>query len=308
MSGVDTGPRAARGAAPGRWGGARAGVARGIARCADGMIRLLGASPSAGREEITGAELRDLVAANTVLDAEERRLIDEVLTAGRRALREVMVPRTEVAFLAANLTVSRALRTVAELAEHSRYPVVDATLDDVVGYVRARDLLAHRDGDRTVTVGALAREVRHLPTSKPVLAALSELRREGFPMAIVADEYGGTAGIVTMEDLIEELVGEIRGELAGGARPPDGTAEVDGLTNLGDLAARLGVTLPDGPYETLGGFVMAELGRLPVVGDTVEAAGRVLTVLSLDGRRVERVLVDRARPPVGQWLEQQPAS
>ncbi|MGA8118006.1 MAG: hemolysin family protein, partial [Actinocatenispora sp.] len=259
-----------------------------MARLADTAIRLLGEGPAAGREEISGAELRDLVAANTVLKAEERRLIDDVLSAGRRPIREVMVPRTEVLFLAANLTVSRALRQVRDV-EHSRYPVVEETNDNVIGFVRMRDLLVRRDGDRTVTVGQLSREIKHLPTSKRLVDALSELRGEGFPMAVVVDEYGGTAGIVTMEDLIEELVGEIRDELAV-ADPVVGTPpEVPGLTNLADLAERTGLRLPDGPYETVGGYLMATLGKVPSVGDRVEVAGWQLSVLALDGRRVDRV-------------------
>ncbi len=276
---------------------ARRWLARTVARAADTAIRLLGEGPSAGREEISGSELRDLVAANTVLQAEERQLIDDVLSAGRRPIREVMVPRTEVVFLAANLTVSRAVRQVRDV-EHARYPVVDESHDDVVGFVRMRDLLIRPDGDRTVTVGQLAREIKHLPASKRLVAALSELRGEGFPMAVVVDEYGGTAGIVTMEDLVEELVGEIRDDLAG-PEPAAGTPpEVDGLTNLTDLAERTGLVLPDGPYETVGGYLMATLGKVPAVGDRVEVAGWQLTVLALDGRRASRIsLVEHGEVP-----------
>jgi putative hemolysin len=283
--------------------GLRVGVARTVARVADGVIRLLGESPSAGREEITEDELRDLVAASTVLHAAERRLIDDVLSAGRRPIREVMVPRTEVVFLAGNLTVSRALRLVGDV-EHSRYPVTTGSHDDVTGFVRMRDLLMASDTDRTVTVGTLARAIKHLPTSKRLVAALSELRREGYPMAVVVDEYGGTAGIVTMEDLVEELVGELRDELSAPDPAPGTATELDGLTNLADVAERTGLLLPTGPYETLGGFVMATLGRLPRLGDTVPAAGWQLTVTSLDGRRADRVAL---RPPTPAPLALPPA-
>jgi magnesium and cobalt exporter, CNNM family len=276
--------------------GLRASLARTVARAADGVIRLLGESPSAGREEITEDELRDLVAANTVLHAAERRLIDDVLSAGRRPIREVMVPRTEVLFLAGSLTVSRALRLVRDV-EHSRYPVTTGSHDDVTGYVRMRDLLMASDTDRTVTVDTLARPIKHLPTSKRLVAALSELRREGYPMAVVVDEYGGTAGIVTMEDLVEELVGEIRDDLSAPDPAPGTATELDGLTNLADVAERTGLLLPSGPYETLGGYVMATLGRLPRHGDTVPAAGWQLTVTSLDGRRAHRIALTPPSPP-----------
>jgi putative hemolysin len=279
--------------------------ARLVVRIADaairGVARLLGTSPTTGRERISQAELRDLVAANTVLDREERRIIDEVIAAGGSLVREVMVPRTEVAFLHAALTLEEAARQ-ARSDWHSRFPVVDGTHDDVVGFVHLRDLLlSERGGQRTV--GELAREVKRLPGSKHVLAALSEMRRERHHLAVVVDEYGGTAGIVTLEDLIEELVGEIHDEydtspepvLVAGTAP----AEVDGLLNLADFAERTGIALPPGPYETVGGFIMAALGRLPAIGDEVPVvpSGPVtdrrpswsLVVLGLDGRRVDRL-------------------
>lgn len=288
-----------------------------MVRAADGATRLvtdlLGASPTAGRERISEAELRDLVAANIVLDPDERRIIDEVLVAGARLVREVMVPRTEVVFLSAGHTLAEAERLVrAEM--HSRYPVVDGTHDDVVGFVHLRDVLFLPERDHCATVGELTREVKQLPGSKRVLAALTEMRREGHHLAVVVDEYGGTAGIVTCEDLVEELVGEIHGEYDG---PPDPAhaglpAVVDGRLNLADFAERTGVPLPAGPYETVGGYVMAALGRLPVAGDEVPVVGRddaddldpeeppggwLLRVLALEGRRVSRLAVSAARLP-----------
>ncbi len=273
-------------------------VARGLAsvvvRLADAASRLLGVSLTAGRESITEAELRDLVAANVLLDREERRLIDGVLAVAARHVREVMVPRTEVLFLDAALPVTAAA-ALASTARHSRFPVIDGSHDDVVGFVHLRDLLIRPQVDPATTVGELAREVRRLPTSKRVLAALSEMRREGQHLAVVVDEYGGTAGIVTLEDLIEELVGETHDEydLAPDPEPADGSrpSEVDGLLNLGDFAEVMGFPLPAGPYETLGGFVMARLGRLPAVGDEVLLTGWRLCVVALEGRRVARVAV-----------------
>ncbi|MEU8259056.1 hemolysin family protein [Micromonospora sp. NPDC048999] len=293
-------------------------VARLVVRAADGATRLvtdlLGASPTAGRERISEAELRDLVAANTVLDPDERRIIDEVLVAGARLVREVMVPRTEVVFLSVGLTVAEAERLV-RAETHTRYPVVDGTHDDVVGFVHLRDVLLRPEHGSGASICALTREVKRLPGSKRVLAALTEMRREGHHLAVVVDEYGGTAGIVTCEDLIEELVGEIHDE---DEAPPDPTvaglpAVVDGRLNLADFADRTGVPLPAGPYETVGGFVMAALGRLPVAGDEVPVVpardgpagpapddppgGWLLRVLALEGRRVSRLAVSAARLP-----------
>ncbi|MET8229971.1 hemolysin family protein [Micromonospora sp. NPDC005298] len=284
-----------------------------LVRTADGASRLvtdlLGAGPAAGRERISEAELRDLVAANTVLDPDERRIIDEVLVAGASLVREVMMPRTEVVFLPARLTISEAARLV-RAETHTRYPVTDGTHDDVVGFVHLRDLLLRPDVDPCATVGQLTREVKRLPGSKRVLAALTEMRREGQHLAVVVDEYGGTAGIVTLEDLIEELVGEIHDEYDAAPDPVHAglPAVVDGRLNLSDFAERTGVALPVGPYETVGGFVMAALGRLPVTGDEVPVPGEPLVagdpdppggwslrVLALDGRRVARLAVAAVR-------------
>src|SRR5437899_2948501 len=222
-------------------------VADAIARW---VTRVLGASATAGRESISEAELRDLVAANTVLDGEERRIIHEVLAAGARHVREVMVPRTDVVFLEARLSVAEAVAAV-RAARHSRFPVIDGTHDDVVGFVHLRDLLIRPEPDGATAVGELAREVKRLPASKRVLLALSEMRREGRHLAVVVDEYGGTAGRVTLEDLIEELIGEITDEydLAPDPLPADGgvPSEVDGRLNLTDFAERCGFALPAGP-------------------------------------------------------------
>jgi putative hemolysin len=223
-----------------------------------------------------------------------------VLTAGARLVREVMVPRTDVVFLDADLTLGEA-SALARIEFHSRFPVIDGTHDDVVGVVYLRDLIIRPDGDQATTVRDLMRDVKRIPASKRVLAALSEMRREGQHLAVVIDEYGGTAGIVTLEDLIEELVGEINDEdLESGAAGLT-AAGVDGRLNLADFAERTGLILSPGPYETVGGFLMAALGRLPVVGDEVPISGAsdparpgggwLLRVLALDGRRVARVAV-----------------
>jgi putative hemolysin len=271
-------------------------LARLLVRGADAatrwVARLLGENP----RDLTEAELRELVARSLVLDGDERRLIDDVIVAADRHVRELMVPRTEVVFLDATAGVADAVRVVAT-SRHSRFPVIDGTHDDVIGFVHLRDLLIRPEADPARTVGELARPLRHLPASKRVLAALSEMRREGDHVALVVDEYGGTAGIVTLEDLIEELVGEIHDEYDAAPEPAsaDGTvpSEVEGLLNLNDFAERVGVRLPPGPYDTVGGFLMASLGRLPTLGDEtfVHKGSDIwrLRVVAMDGRRVARV-------------------
>jgi putative hemolysin len=266
------------------------------------VVRLLGGDPNAGREPISEDELRGLVAAHESLTNDERTLIDDVFAAGERSIGEVMVPRTEVTFLDGSMTVSRAAKVASE-SPHSRYPVVGKGHDDVLGFVHIRDLLLpsiRHDRDRTV--GSVAREVKAMPGSKRVLAALSEMRGEGQHMAVVIDEYGGTDGIVTLEDLIEEVIGEIRDEYDADAIESSvlagGDVEVDGRLNLDEVAEVSKVELPDGPYSTLGGYVMAELGRMPRTGDIVEHEGVRLTVVRTEGRRVARVRLTPPSEPV----------
>ncbi len=267
-----------------------------LSACTNGLVRLLGGDPSARGESITDEELRGLVATHTSLGAEERRLIDDVFASRERPLREVLTPRTEVTFLDATTPVARAVEETGDLP-HSRYPVVGDSADDVLGFVHIRDLAV--PGRSRQSVGRLVRPVKRLPDSLPVLAALSEMRRERHHLAIVVDEYGGTAGIVTLEDLLEEVVGDIRDEYddeeATARSVGGGDLEVAALLNLDDFAEATGVRLPAGPYETAGGYVMRVLGHLPRVGESAGAGDAVLTVASLDGRRIDQLRVSRPR-------------
>jgi putative hemolysin len=264
-----------------------------LSRSTDLVVRGLGGDPMVNREGITEQELRDLVTAHQSLTRDERALIDEVFEAGERQVREVMVPRTEVEFLDAALTVERAAGQVRDLP-YSRFPVVRGSHDHVVGFVHIRDLLAPSLDGSNRRVGDLVREVALVPATKRILPTLSELRASRHHLAVVVDEYGGTAGIVTLEDLIEELVGEIRDEYDVGAESRTllgGDLEVDGLLNRDDFADATGLQLPEGPFETVAGYVMAVLGRVPHPGDVVEAGGARLRVVAMDGRRVARVRV-----------------
>ncbi|CAA9327186.1 MAG: Hemolysins and related proteins containing CBS domains [uncultured Nocardioidaceae bacterium] len=267
------------------------------------VVRLLGGDPHAQREQITDEELRELVGSHETLGEEERRILEDVFEAGDRQLREVLVPRTDVDFLDASVPVAKAAQQALS-RPHSRYPVIRGSSDDVIGFVHVRDLLDPGLADRSVRVGDLARPVLTLPWTRPILAALTDMRREGIHLAVVADEYGGTAGIVTMEDLVEELVGDIRDEYdvdeAETTRNPRGEVEVDGLLNLDDFEDETGVELPEGPYETVAGFLMARLGRIPAPGDRVELEDHTITVLVVDGRRVSRVRVESTPDLTGQ--------
>jgi putative hemolysin len=264
----------------------------------NGLVKLLGGDPLAGKTSISEEELRGLVAAHETLGVEERQILDEVFEASSRLVREVLVPRTEVTFLDAGQQVGHAFEETSDMP-HSRYPVVRGSVDDVVGFVHIRDLAVA--GRSRLTVGQVTRPVIFIPSSLTVLTALSQLRREGHHLAMVADEYGGIAGIVTLEDLIEELLGEIRDEydpaVAGTRSVVGGDLDVDALLNLDEFFDATGVRLADGPYETAAGFVLQALGHLPSVGEAVEVNGVRLTVRAMDGRRIERLRVSLAAEP-----------
>ncbi|WP_433372974.1 hemolysin family protein [Streptosporangium sp. CA-115845] len=269
-----------------------------LSKSTDGVVKLLGGDPGTDREEISTEELREMVVGHQELTDDERHLIGEVFAAGKRQLREVMLPRTEVEFMAADTRLAEAAILAAAMP-HSRFPVYRDSYDDIVGFVHIRDLL---DPVLTGSIEPISelvpiRPVKLVPTSKRVMATLSEMRREGHHLAIVVDEYGGTAGIVTLEDLVEELIGDIRDEhdvADEHVALPAGEVELDGLANLDEVAAESGIRLADGPYETLGGFVMSKLGHLPALGERVEIPGFELKVTDMDGRRVARVRIKRS--------------
>ncbi len=268
----------------------------------DVVLRLLGGDPAAQRERMSDEELRELVSSHETLTDEERRIVEEVFEAGDRQIREVMIPRTEVDFVDASMPAFKAAAFAAE-RPHSRYPVIRGSSDDVIGFLHVRDLFQQGISGRAVRVGELSRDTLMLPGTREVLPALADMRREGVHLAIVVDEYGGTAGIVTMEDLVEELVGDIRDEYdddeSQTQRFVGGEVEVDGLLNLQDFEDETGLELPDGPYETVAGYITATLGRLPRTGDECEVDGNVLSVVTMDGRRIERVRVRAAEGATG---------
>ncbi len=270
-----------------------------LSKSTDIVVRVLGGDPNANREVMTEEELRDLVSAHESLGEEERRIVDDVFEAGSRQLREVMLPRTEVDFIDAEMPAYKAVKFAAE-RPHSRYPVMNGSADDIVGFVHVRDLFDPAVATRSVRVGDLARDVLMLPDTAKLLPTLTEMRRRSTHLAIVLDEYGGTAGIVTLEDLVEELIGDIKDEYDEEAvettRLRSGDIEVDGLLNLDDFAEETGVELPDGPYETVGGFLAARLGRVPVSGDETYVDSHKLTITEMDGRRVARVRLHRVKP------------
>ncbi|MBB3156983.1 putative hemolysin [Microbacterium proteolyticum] len=255
------------------------------------LVRLLGGDPNKTGEELTEEELRDIVSSHEGLPADERRILDDVLSLRGRHVSEVMRPRPEVVTLDAGGTIAEARETVRDLP-YSRYPVAEQSIDDVVGFVHVRDL----SDDTERPLSAVMREIRYIPSTARVLPTLTAMRADGSHIAVVVDEYGGTDGIVTLEDLVEEVVGEIFDEYDTDAEQPLAEGEhgvVEGRLNLQDFEEATGVTLPRGAADTVGGFVVERLGRLARVGDTVEVDGATLKVSAVERRRVAELLVTR---------------
>ncbi len=256
----------------------------------DAVVRLLGGDPHARSESMSTEELRGLVDDHDAIDAQGRRIARSALDAGDRILRESMRPWYDVSTIDAGLSVAEATdRAIA--AGHTRYLVTSGGRDEVDGFVHLRDLL--RPADPDAPVSALVRPVLALPETKSLSGAIADMRTDGHQIALVVDEYGGSAGMVTLEALLEDLVGRIRDEWDtvehdGPTAERDG---VDGATVLEDLAADGGPVLPDGDYETVGGLVQVHLDRVPAVGDVVLVAGHRLEVTAMDGHRVACVRI-----------------
>ena len=254
------------------------------------VVRLLGGDPHKAADELSEEELRDIVATHQSLPDDERRILDDVLSLRGRQVSEVMRPRPEVVALDGAATLAEAIADVRELP-FSRYPVIDASLDDIVGFVHVRDLFEAAADDATRAVLGLMRPVEYVPSTAGVLPTLTRMRAAGHQIAVVVDEYGGTDGIVTLEDLVEEVVGEIFDEYDTEDRMPDAGGALDGRLNLQDFAEITGIALPRGASDTVAGFVTEMLGRLAVVGDSVEVPGATIRVTAVDRRRISEIRV-----------------
>lgn len=268
-----------------------------LSKSTDGVVKLFGLKPQEVRSEITEAELVDMVTGHAALSDEERDIVEEVFNSGDLSLHEIMVPRTEVDFMDVNLTLTEAMADAAK-SPHSRYPVTRGSSDEVIGFFHVRDLLNLKENDMSKTLLDVMRPIIFLPGTKGILPALTEMRVKRSHIAIVLDEYGGTDGIVTIEDIVERFIGEIHDEYDTMSREVTvqartGDYEVDALISLEDLEDQTGIRITDGPYETVGGFLMYELGRLPQEHDVISIPGARIAVLSVEGKRAGQLLISR---------------
>ncbi len=249
-------------------------------------------SPAELRILVEQAEERGLLATQ---DAE---LIDRVFEFSEKNAREVMTPRTDMVAIPADATLEQALTLVRD-GGFSRYPVFDETVDNVIGMVHSRDVLwAVVDAREGARVRDIMRRVHVVPGTREVEDVLTDFKRMKEHMAIVIDEFGGTAGLVTMEDLLEEIVGDIRDEFdetteLAVPRTATGETLVAGGAAISDVNERYGVSVVDADYTTIGGFVFGALGRLPVVGDRADGGGATWIVRAMDGRRIETLAMEK---------------
>lgn len=264
---------------------------------ANGVLRLIGIEP---KEELSGArtaeELSSLVRRSAlagVLEEDTASLLDRSLTFARLSAADVMTPRPSIHALAADDSADDVIQ-LARRTGHSRFPVYAESMDDIVGIVHLKAAVGvPRDRRGDVPSAALATEPLRVPEAVHLDTLVSELRARGYQMAIVVDEYGGTAGVVTLEDLVEEIVGEVLDEhdrRRAGIVRSEGTVTFPGNLRPDEVLDRTGIRIPEGDvYDTVGGYIMSVLERIPVVGDTLEIEDGTLDVQRMDGRRVDRV-------------------
>lgn len=245
--------------------------------------------PTVSREELE--VLAEIGLREGALDEDEWQVVANVMGLGEVRVSEVMTPRTQVVAVPVDAGVEGAKSAMLEEG-HLRLPVYEDSLDNVVGIILARDLW-RADRDDETDLRAIMRPATFVPESKPVEALITEMRRERIKMAIVIDEFGGTAGLVTLEDLIEEIVGEIQDEheieLPDFEEVGDGECRVAGGAAVWEVNERFDLRLPEDLYDTIGGYVFGQLGRVPRVGDEVEVDGGRFRVIAMDGRRIDRL-------------------
>jgi CBS domain containing-hemolysin-like protein len=267
---------------------------------ANWLLRLFGMQPMSESHQVhSPEELRLLVMqsrAHGALDESDSAMLAGVFDFTEKRVRDVMRPRTEVVALEVDAS-EQEVRELLRRERYSRYPVYRESLDDVVGVFVAKDLWLH-DGKAEFRLENFVREALYVPSTRAATRVLDDLRKTRAHLAVVLDEYGGTAGIVTLEDLVEEVIGDIADEYDMASREAievDGVLELTGAMSLVDARSDHRLRIPEGEWATLGGFVFGALGRVPKIGDRVRIPGSELEVVAMDGRRVAAVRVHRER-------------
>ena len=280
-----------------------------LAAVTNATARLFGVTEHAPPPSLTEEEIKSIVEESEkegVLEEQETEMIHSVLEFTDIVVREVMVPRIDVIAVEVNTTIAELLEVVLR-SGHTRIPVFDETVDNIVGIVHAKDLLRSvRDGlqEKDIRSASVMRSVYYVPENMKVDDLLAEFQRTKHQLAIVVDEYGGTAGLVTLEDLLEEIVGPITDEYDVETEPTisvidENMALVDARVAIDDVNEALGTAIPEEESETVGGFVFSLLGKIPSVGEVVEHDNLRIEVMEADSRRVTRVRITRVPQDAG---------
>ena len=235
-----------------------------------------------------------------LIQGEERRLLQSIVDFGDTLVREVMTPRPDIVAIRESATIGE-LRALFREQEYSRFPVYRENLDNIAGFVFVKDLVALDVADDAKPITSLLRQAVVVPETKRVPELLKQFQRHQTQIAIVVDEYGGTAGLVTIEDLLEEIVGEIRDEYDVESEPiveeGSGRFLFSGKVDIGEVSQRLGVQIARDGFETVGGFVMAHVGRVPAIGERFDADGLAVEVVDAERRRINKVRIYRHEVP-----------
>lgn len=260
--------------------------------------------PQAAGEAEELIRLAELEEASGTLPEEERQMIRSIMEMEQTMVREVMVPRTDIVAVDVNERFDKVPEVMVDKG-FSRLPVYEGTIDNIIGVIHGKGVLMHlAKGTCPVSLREIARPTYFVPESKKVDELLAEMKQRRLSIAIVVDEYGGTAGLVTIEDLLEEIVGEIRDEFDIQEQDVQlltaSDAIVDARVGIDDLNEMFDVTIPKNDFDSIGGFIVNELGRMPSVGDEVAADGLTLKVLSVSGRRIKKVRVTKAAAAEGE--------
>ncbi|MBT3321466.1 MAG: HlyC/CorC family transporter [Anaerolineae bacterium] len=265
------------------------------------LLRLVGADPGAGHELVHSVEeLKMIVQASAqegVVESEDSEMLHAIFDFGALLVRRVMIPRTEISAFEADISLEESIE-IAVQSSFTKFPIYDDDLDNIIGIVHIKDLLrAERIPEKAnCKIREIAREAYFVPESLPVRSVLQQFRARRRHIAIVMDEFGGTAGLVTLEDLMEEIVGEVSDpfdlELPEVQKRADGSIVIDGLLSIEDVNKKLGLSLKDPNYDTIAGYVLGHFDRIPESGDIIEVENMSFVVEEMDGRRIARLALE----------------
>ncbi|QWV92537.1 hemolysin family protein [Geomonas oryzisoli] len=263
-----------------------------------------------GKKKVTGAEIQEIMDAGEeegVINQEENAMIRSILTLGDSMVREIMLPRMEMACVSIELEVREVLKSIIA-SGHSRLPVYEGTIDNIIGLLYAKDLLRYwGEPDDAIELRKLIRPPFFIPETKNLEELLHDFKKRRVHMAVVIDEYGGTAGLVTIEDLLEEIVGDIQDEYDLETErlsvQADGSIVADGRLPIVELEEQFDVEIEKENFETVGGLLFHLTGRIPAAGDVIENDSLVLTVLEADERRIAKVHIAKKQEPAGESEE-----